>query len=586
MSYYNVVLKDNPIGFWKLDESSGTTAYDSSGCGNNGTYVGFTTFEKIFPLVSGGLQSTKINNSQYVIVNIENDYTQELALGLFANKYCSDNDFSLEIWTHIKSLNSEIPIFVNDNNNIGIYYKNNTIYFYVEDQYVYYTPDNLNESLHIVATYEKDIIKLYINGEFVAVNYLTNYKFSNDPFTSMTIGPCSNSGESFIVDAPAIYRYALNYNDIKNHYNFFDSIRPIQIVQPDSGILFSGTDVECLKGFEFSYPLVRKWDQVLNNDVSYNLQDDYITLATGVSSATIYDNFLIPSGINFISSKIEWNSDNLINISVSEDGVTYTTCKNGYALPGWRVGEFSNSKKVYLKIDILGQNVKLKDIKIYFYVEKLIYADNFGDYISLEQPGGNLIDTSSWDFSAPSINYSVLKRNELAGIKPDLKAGFAINTDTQISTIEMIIKTPETILEGTIFSNDSAWLTWPSNKTINKSGISHIYINGIDKTSQTNIDNILNNDELHHLVLVLSSPISGKIYINSKVSGGIWSNSGGGYSYGNIAIYPTQLSSNKVTEHYDLYTKKAYSYSDPVSIGMTETEVKTYNNDWQVVKSV
>ena len=40
MSYYLSVIKDHPSGFWKLDESSGFTAYDSSGCGNNGTYLG------------------------------------------------------------------------------------------------------------------------------------------------------------------------------------------------------------------------------------------------------------------------------------------------------------------------------------------------------------------------------------------------------------------------------------------------------------------------------------------------------------------------------------------------------------------
>jgi hypothetical protein len=39
MSYQLKVIKDYPIGFWPLDETSDTTAADSSGCGNNGTYV-------------------------------------------------------------------------------------------------------------------------------------------------------------------------------------------------------------------------------------------------------------------------------------------------------------------------------------------------------------------------------------------------------------------------------------------------------------------------------------------------------------------------------------------------------------------
>ncbi len=54
MLYYSSILKDSPVGFWKLDESSGSTAYDSSGCGNNGSYYG--NINKVdIPLVPGGV---------------------------------------------------------------------------------------------------------------------------------------------------------------------------------------------------------------------------------------------------------------------------------------------------------------------------------------------------------------------------------------------------------------------------------------------------------------------------------------------------------------------------------------------------
>jgi hypothetical protein len=41
MSYADVVLADNPTGFWPLDEDTGTTANDISGNGFDGTYVDF-----------------------------------------------------------------------------------------------------------------------------------------------------------------------------------------------------------------------------------------------------------------------------------------------------------------------------------------------------------------------------------------------------------------------------------------------------------------------------------------------------------------------------------------------------------------
>jgi hypothetical protein len=36
--YYSAVLALNPVGFWQLNETNGTTAFDASGNGNNGTY--------------------------------------------------------------------------------------------------------------------------------------------------------------------------------------------------------------------------------------------------------------------------------------------------------------------------------------------------------------------------------------------------------------------------------------------------------------------------------------------------------------------------------------------------------------------
>ena len=52
MSYQLKVIQDYPIGFWPLDETSGTTATDISGCGNNGTYTGSLT-TNLLPLIPG-----------------------------------------------------------------------------------------------------------------------------------------------------------------------------------------------------------------------------------------------------------------------------------------------------------------------------------------------------------------------------------------------------------------------------------------------------------------------------------------------------------------------------------------------------
>jgi hypothetical protein len=66
MSYYLSVIKDSPSGFWKLDESTGSVAYDSSGCGNDGQYFG-SILNTTMPIVCGGQTATKITNTNYIL---------------------------------------------------------------------------------------------------------------------------------------------------------------------------------------------------------------------------------------------------------------------------------------------------------------------------------------------------------------------------------------------------------------------------------------------------------------------------------------------------------------------------------------
>ena len=52
LSYLATVLADNPAGYWKMDETAGTSAADSSGNGHTGTYAGLTLGTA--PLINAG----------------------------------------------------------------------------------------------------------------------------------------------------------------------------------------------------------------------------------------------------------------------------------------------------------------------------------------------------------------------------------------------------------------------------------------------------------------------------------------------------------------------------------------------------
>lgn len=595
MSYTSLVLKDNPIGFWPLDETSGSIVHDYSGCLNNGTYYNFTSFDNTFPLVSGGVHATIIDDNKYITLSLGKDYTGQIGKGSFGDKYSSDNDFTLEAWVYIKSQNSiDMPIFYNENAVTGLYFKNSAIYFYVNNEYIAYSPDSISESIYIVATYADNNIKLFINGQLVAKKQLKNFKFTNSSLSTLSIGPCS-SNEYFIIDAPAVYRYSLDESQILNHFNASQPIRPIQIVDPDGGSLFSGTDLQSPRAFKFSYPFTKSFKDLSSTNIFYDVNSNYVTLNEGETTGTISDYFLIPTGIQFVSSKIDWIADNGVTVSVSPTGQsgTYEICKNGSTLPQWKIGNnsFSDSGIVYINIEInsIDSTIikpKLKELNISFFTEKKLYADNGPEYITIEQPAGGMIDETVWDFSAGSQAYPVLRRNMLAGIKPESEAGFALNLVSGISTIELILSTPEIISDGSIFSSNTSYFTWNSSGLISKNGISSMYVNGQNVSSLTNISNILTGEEIYHIVFVLSSPISNKIYFNSWVDSGIWKNSANGYGYSNIGIYEESLPESTILNHYNLYVEKPYSYSESVSMNMTEIGVFAYDNDWEVIKSV
>ena len=82
------------------------------------------------------------------------------------------------------------------------------------------------------------------------------FKFTNTNL-SIAIGPTTTSGDSFVIDAPAIYRYSLSNASIQRHYGDGNFSAPaIQVVSPDEGVLFSCTDASIRSQFQYSYPIL------------------------------------------------------------------------------------------------------------------------------------------------------------------------------------------------------------------------------------------------------------------------------------------------------------------------------------------
>ena len=599
MSYVNIVLKDNPLGFWLLDENSGNVAYDLSPCGNNGIHPNGAISSPRFPLVTGSSQPFLINPDGMAMLPFSKGYTGEDAKFTIADKYSSDSEFSIEFWLYPKTINNSTNIFYadlnlpSDNQAVGISYKDGGIYFNVKDISVGSNLDQYGEVVHVVAVYTGNTISLYLNGVLKSIKNLIDFKFINDSFDYFLVGPTQLTVDSMLINNAAIYKYALSSEQIKNHYDANQTIPASQIVFPENGVLFSGSDFNVRKIFEYSYPVNKKFqDLKLDSTFYIDKNNNCITLNKDISEGTFYDFFSIPVGLDIISSKVEWNFNTGISISFSDSGEdgTWIDLENGKPLPEYVLGDGTNegSKTVYFKVYMWTDDLnilmpQLNELNFYFYSEKDIYAENSGDYISMIQPTSGTLDSSVWDITASTKIYSPLSRNILSGIRPQSTPGFCIETTRDIYSIEMIYRAADTLSENCLVSCGDTEYTWDETGLVSYNNIAGIYVNGIFSNLSSGADELFEAGEIYHIVLVFDQPITGQIFINSTDS---WTVGGTGNSYSNIAIYDTNLSQGQIEKHYLLYTGRDLAQSDITSIALTETGVFAYDYDWRVVKSV
>lgn len=570
MSYYTSVIKDSPLGFWKLDESSGSIAYDYSGCGNHGSYNNFVS-ETIFPLVANGVSGTTITNTSYLELPIYKNYYGSSATESFGTKYTSDNDFSLEVWVYPKNVSGPVPL-LGGSQGVGIFWDNGNVMFSLSTESVDYTVPNPNKSLHIVGVYKKNSISLYIDGILVRSKKLNNFKFLNTEL-DLQIGPCS-SGESFVVDAPAVYRYSLNDIQIKSHYLKSTSVSDTQIASLNGGYIFRSTEKHQSETDKFIYPASKGWEYMLGDSLEYDEIENSIYL----SSSKTFGSFIEVIGLsirkNYISSKIEWLAGEGVEVFVSTDETNWTQCENGSSLP-----DLNNKKIIYIKVEFSSTNAsiyvpELYYLNIFFYTEKKLYSHNGIGYIQAAE---------NQDIDISNKEYHVLSRAKGDGIKCK-SSGFKVNIEEDILDVEFIF-TPTALGSGYLLYNNTESteysLYWASGGAITKSGISSIYINGQDVSEATNISSYLNISEPNHIFIKLSGGCSGDIWFNLKNYNGTISGTLPDNVYKNVTIYNNNDADPET--NYQLYLGNNSIVVEDSDISVDELDVFTYSPDWVTI---
>ena len=590
MSYQLKVIKDYPIGFWPLDESSGATAADSSGCSNDATYVG-SPASNILPLISGGVSGTRITNTAYITVPVTKDYYGATVGAGFATSYTSDNDFTIEAWVYTKISTTNIAtIFADPTNNVGLFWQRGNLIFKLNSEVLNYTVPNFRKSLHVVAVYSVTGMSIYVDGQIVATKNLSNFQFTNTSL-NLQIGTTGNASDSFIVDNPAVYRYALSSSQILNHYNDNGFVNPIQIAYPDGGQLFEFYDNGINRKFRYSYPSNKSWDYFLTSDLYYDGLENSIAIAYSNSavSKTVYltDLVSIPLGITMDSSKIEWDGDNGIMVETSIDNSTWVQCINGESIPQYKLGSFNSSGLVYIKVTMSTTDnskylPKLYNLTLSFYNDQVVYAQNAGSYMSTFD---GLAGISNTAISLGQNKHPILSRNFKNGIRVTANAGFYINANIPVKTIEFFY-TPDALtnsglIDSTTTSGYAASnYSWNNSGVISKTNINSIYVNGVNKTSATSVSDVFTANDLHHVVITYTNAISGAIRFSYSLIGTVAS------LIQNLGLYETQFTNTQILNHYGLYLNKASATADDSTATLTENSVQAYNNEWLVIQNV
>ena len=590
MSYKSTILYDYPIAYYPLDELSGTTALDYSGCENDGSYTGSIELN-LLPLVVGCNRATKITSTSSLSYPISNDYTAVSTTSRFGTSKSSDNDFSIEFWFYPSfSTSNETPLVGDSTNNIGVFYQKGNIIFQIDTEILEYTLPSLNKSFHIVATYSINSAAIYVDGSLVTLRDLSDFKFTNSA-VDLASGPTSSS-DTFLINSVAVYRYALSLDQIKYHFGQGQSLPAIHIADPLSGELYEMYDNELSRLYKFEYPKNRNWESIVTTGLTYDATLNCLEITqtdSAASSTVVVEEFIsIPKTATFDSSKIEWDGENGISIEASTDGSTYNACVNGQQIPGYTLNSFASTGKLFLRITFTSTDTsryipRLFNLSISFYNNQTKYASNgYGYFSTLEEDAG----ISDYRVTLGKAPYNILSRNSRNGIRTVVDSGFEITTDKEINTIEFFY-TPTAITDSGLLSTTStngytaSNIYWHNSGTMSKTNISAIYVNGVNKSSETDVSNIFKANQLHHVVVVFGSAVSGDIRFNYSVYGSVSAL----YQY--IAFYPTAFDSNQATANYNLYTKKQYStITDSSTVNLTEDGVDSYNNDWLVVQNI
>jgi hypothetical protein len=217
-SYAAEVLADRPIGYWRLDEASGTVARDAAGA-HPGTYDPTCQLGAPGALTSGDT-AVRFDGASCVVTIGD------------AFEFSGSPSFSIEVWASPAIVDDQVRRFVSRSNGTspGVGYQlaffSNAQWFEIFDgsadlMYVQSASPAAGAFEHVVIAVDSAAQSLYVDGA-LAMQADFSLSVPSDPAT-VTFGDLGPSPGSYykyqgVLDEIAIYDHALTAARVAAHY--------------------------------------------------------------------------------------------------------------------------------------------------------------------------------------------------------------------------------------------------------------------------------------------------------------------------------------------------------------------------------
>lgn len=528
MTYALTILRDKPRGLWLLDDGS---LVDSSDQAGDATPNAAMT-KSSAALVSGLKEATYTGNGTFLTFPAR----------IYKPGY-EATAFSLEAWIFPSTGTQDLVSRYDHEDGISIVdgEVRFSIRFTGSTAMIAYKPDN-QKTLHVVGVYTPTGITLYINGalfkqkDFNEAQRADTFALAdyNETFWSGTV-----TSNVTMLQAVAVYEYALNKNQVAQHYKVGrDAVDPDNVPSIYGGRHLDLTDIYSDVFLREQLGPVMSWNLGNMDTLSTNSKGQlvqqysdgvYVEGAWTYSFNTGYAEGAI-QGV-----RLSWEGEGDFTVETSVDATTWEVANNDYLVPSITAGETHN--QLFIRIT---------------------FPEDDGGFIDNLEVIGYRTNTIDVPNRAIVATAPVCFREEF---DPLIKS-VATGTDLHGGTLTIPPSTEDSA------PGDYTWEYWyytPDGTIgIDPGMAGTVYQNGAAFTAvRTGTWNLIH-------IVSSGSPSSGLAITGNII-------------IGRAASYPAALTATQVANIYKQYTGKLQiPITGDGTVGVLTPSVKIYASDWAV----